>query len=479
VTNQVVHARRSGRSKSRLLRLRQGAHPLESARDRYAPVNGPRLSVTWPLVVLFVAFPLWWYLGVSAFTWPIVAIPMLVALVLRGQTRAPVAMILWLAFLSWMLLSGLQLESVTTIMTFVYRFSLYTAAAVLFLYVYNMPRGGPADSKALRILTLFWMVVVAGGYAGILLPGHSFVPPFDDLLTPWLRNSEFVKELVQPVFAQVQTFLGYPVPRPAAPFTYTNEWGGNIAVLTPVAFAAISTAGRGWWRRLVIVVLIASLVPMAFSLDRGMFVSLAIGIAYVTVRLAMRGHLGALATLLALAVLTMLIAVLTPLGHLVVSSFASTHGQSNATRVSLYQQASAGANASPLFGYGAPKPVVGQVGSPAIGTQGQLWMVLYSHGYPALVFFLGFFLAVLWQTRRARGTAGLWLHSVALVALAQVAVYGWLPVELQVVMVAAALAYRSCWSSPPSQVEQATPHAEAPRDFRQLVGAGQLAGSPP
>ena len=75
-------------------------------------------------------------------------------------------------------------------------------------------------------------------------------------------------------------------------------------------------------------------------------------------------------------------------------------------------------------------PVGGQSGLPAIGTQGQLWMVLYSNGFPAAVFFVGFFAAVLWQTRRARGMAGLWLHTVPLVALPQIVVYGWLPVEL-------------------------------------------------
>jgi hypothetical protein len=72
-------------------------------------------------------------------------------------------------------------------------------------------------------------------------------------------------------------------------------------------------------------------------------------------------------------------------------------------------------------------------------------MILYSNGYPALVLFVLFFLAVLWQTRHVRDTAGLWLHAVPLVALSQLVVYGWLPVELQVVMFAVALAYRRCF----------------------------------
>jgi polysaccharide biosynthesis protein PslJ len=401
--------------------------------------------VTWPLAVLFVAFPVWWVLGVGAFTWIVVPIPMLASLIWGRRGRAPVAFILWFAFTSWVLLSGLQLDSGTRIITFCYRLALYAAAGVLFIYTYNLPRSTALDVKVLRILTAFWMIVVAGGYVGILVGAHTFVPPFDRVLPAGLRHQPFVQELVQPVFAEVQGFLGFPIPRPAAPFTYSNYWGGNMAVLTPVAIAAAVAAGRGARRKFTIAVLVASVVPMVFSLNRGMFLSLSIGILYVSLRLAQRGRLAALASLLGIAAAVILILVATPLGHLIAASFNSTHGHSNSTRLSVSQLAISGARQSPLIGHGAPQPVAGQGGLPAIGTQGQLWMVLYSNGIPATIFFIGFFVAVFWQTRRARGMAGLWLHTVPLVALPQIGVYGWLPVELQVVMVAAALAYRYCW----------------------------------
>ena len=119
----------------------------------------------------------------------------------------------------------------------------------------------------------------------------------------------------------------------------------------------------------------------------------------------------------------------------------------------------------------SPQPIGGQSYQPPIGTQGQLWMVLYSNGVPAAIFFLAFFAAVLWQTRRVRSMAGLWLHTVPLIALPQVVVYGWLPVELQVVMVACALAYRFCRTpvprvdsaslAPDVQTAAMTPPAEA------------------
>ena len=396
---------------------------------------------------MFVGFPIWWLVGISAFIWPIAAVPQVMGLLWRRWARAPVVIFIWFAFVSWVLLSGLQLTSATKITTFCYRLALYAGAGIIFLYVYNLPRDSSLNTKVLRILTFFWVIVVIGGYAGILLGDHTFVPLIDHVLPGALRSQPFVQQLVQPVFAEMQDFLGHSIPRPAAPFAYTNNWGGAVAVLTPVAIAAAASAGRGLRRKLIIAVLIASLVPMVISLNRGMFLSLAVAILYVTLRLSLRGRLGSVISIIVLIVLLAIVVALTPLGHLVTNSFASTHGHSNATRISLYQQAAAGTNASPFFGHGEPEPVTGSVlaGTPAIGTQGQLWMVLYSNGYPAAAFFIAFFVGVLWQTRRARGMVGLLLHTVPLIALVQIPVYGWLPAELQVVMVVAALAYRCCW----------------------------------
>ena len=81
---------------------------------------------------------------------------------------------------------------------------------------------------------------------------------------------------------------------------------------------------------------------MVFSLNRGMFLSLGIGIFYVTFRLALRGRLAALGSLLGLVALAAVILAATPLGHLIAASFSSTHGQSNSTRLP-FLQAIAGA----------------------------------------------------------------------------------------------------------------------------------------
>lgn len=433
-------------------------------------MNSARIKPTWPLTALFSAYPLWWLLGITGFVWLIIAIPMIAVMISRRRSRAPIAFVLWLAFTSWVLLSGVQITTGNQILSASYRFALYLMAAVLFLYVYNLPRSGQSNNRILRILTIFWMIVVAGGYAGIILHGLSITPPIDYVLPHGLRNQPFVQELTQPVFAEVQSFLGFPVPRPAAPFAYTNNWGGMMAILTFVAFASIADTDSRRWRRFVLVVLVLSIVPMAFSLNRGMFLSILAGIMYVAVRLAMRRRFRALGTVVALTAVALVVLTVTPLGSLITGSFSSTHGQSNRTRLELYQKAATGAAASPVFGYGGPKFQPGQTTGAEVGTQGQLWVVLYSDGYPALAFFLGFFLAAMWQTRRAPRNAGLCLHAVPLVALAQIVVYGWLPAELQVIMVVLALSYRMCMR-PEEVASSRIPQVSSGRQFGSTVAA--------
>ena len=301
------------------------------------------------------------------------------------------------------------------------------------------------------------MIVVVGGFLGILVGSHTFTALFEFLLPHGLRTNRSQGTCPAGLRGYARQ-LGQPPLSPArCAFAYSNDWGGNVAVLTPVAIAAAIAAGQGARRKVIVGMLIALVVPMVISLNRGMFISLGIGVVYVAFRLALRGRFASLGSLLGVAALITVILVATPLGHLLAATFTSSnHGHSDTTRISASQMALAGARQSPFFGYGEPTQVKSQGQQPPIGTQGQLWTVLYSNGFPAAIFFVGFLVAVLWQTRRARGMAGLWLHTAPLVALPQIVAYGWLPVELQVVMVTAALAYRYCWR-PMAQPEASAP----------------------
>ena len=97
---------------------------------------------------------------------------------------------------------------------------------------------------------------------------------------------------------------------------------------------------------------------------------------------------------------------------------------------------------SPLLGYGGPRPSEVRENAPDVGTQGQLWMVLFSHGFPAAALFVGWFAYAFARTWRTRSSLGFWCHVTLLIGLLQMPVYGLLPVQIHVLMVAAALALR-------------------------------------
>jgi polysaccharide biosynthesis protein PslJ len=419
-------------------------------RPKAARVGGG-LPAGWPLYALLVGFPVWWLLGLAEFIWMLLAIPMLVSLAMRGDVRAPRGFGIWLLFLGWMLISVTQIDQPSRLLSFSYRAAVYLSVGVVLLYVYNLPRQVPIRSVVMALVA-FWLVVVAGGLLGLLVPQGRLTTPLELLLPPSVANNPFVADMVHPPFAQVHDFVGYPVPRPTAPFVYTNAWGGNIALLTPIAIAAIGVArsnlGRNWIR----LALLVSLVPIVFSLDRGVWISLGAALVYMAVRVAIRGRARALASLIALMAVISALVVFTPLLQLIQDRIDNPH--SNERRASLTVQAARGAMESPVFGRGGPRPSEENTDAPPVGTHGQAWLVLYSHGVPGLVFFLGWLAWAVWSTARAPTGVPLWLHVVVVVGCLQLPFYGLLPAQLHLMMIAAALVWRERDSAQPMAVAQ-------------------------
>jgi polysaccharide biosynthesis protein PslJ len=415
------------------------------------------IGLAWPFWVLFIAFPLWWALGFAPFVWPAVAIPVATALFMRGRSKAPPGFGVWLLFLVWVLASGTQLEDTEQWIFFTYRLTLYLSATLLFLYVFNAPREELASSRITSILTGFWCFAVLGGYLALAFPDGSFTSAAEVLLPSGLVGNPFVYELVHPEFAQVHEFLGYPIPRPTAPFVYTNEWGANLALLTPFVLATLRTVSRPSIRLLLGTMLMASVVPIVVSVNRGLWLSLGLGLSYAAVRLAVRGRVRALQALVGSMVLSGIVILTTPLAGVVSDRLATPH--SNVTRGSLYVEAAENVLDSPLLGFGAPRPSERNPNSPPVGTHGQFWLVLYSHGIPGMVLFVGWLVYAFWQTQRRRSTLHLWMSVVLLIALIQLPYYGMLPVPIHLVMVAAALSWREALAESGSE----------PRTVRTLV----------
>jgi hypothetical protein len=441
-----------------------GAHMTEDPPGRLPSL--PR----WPVLALFIAFPLWWVLGLGNLIWPILAVPMALGLIVRGRVRAPRGFGVWLAFLLWMLVSALAINDLR-IVGWAYRAALYLAATVLFLYVYNAPRRSLPVRTIAVAMAAYWVVVVLGGYLGVLVPDGGFGTPVERLLPDSLAVP-YVRELVHPTFAQVRgTEQGYP-PRTQAPFTYTNEWAANFAMLVPFVFIALAQLRRGWFRLLLLLLLPLSLVPAFLSLNRGLLPSLALGLSYAAVRSTLHGRVRLLAGIVLVAGVVLAVTPALP------KRAEQSGDESNQTRLTLYAETVRRTMDSPLIGFGAPRPSEDPT-NPSAGTQGHLWMVLFSQGLPGLVFFMGWYLWALWRSRTTPSTTRLWTHVTLLTGTVLLPVYDMLPSGLAVFMVAAAVSLREADAEPAPAVGAArTPAAVSASGSPRRAGVpvGERAG---
>jgi polysaccharide biosynthesis protein PslJ len=394
----------------------------------------------WPLLGLLVLFPLWWVLGLSAVIWVLAAIPMLAWLLAHQGLRAPKGLGLWIAFLFWMLLSSTQLDEARRWYAFSYRALLYLSMTVMFLYVYNLPRAAMPARKAVLALTVFWAVVIGFGFLALAIPNLRLATPAAQLLPAGIAANPFVQDLFTARLAQVQDFVGYALPRPAAPFTYTNEWGGAVGLLTPMALAGLGMLRSYLLRNVVRLLLVASLVPIVISSNRGLWVGLGIGLVYAALRVALRGNARALLAIVGFLGVVAAAVTLTPLERYVNDRLANPH--SNERRESLGAQAVQGSLESPVFGHGGPRPSQETPNAPEIGTHGHVYLVLFSQGIPGLAFFFGWWLWALLVS--SRGTTGppLWAHVLLVVGALEFFYYDMMPTQLHLMMVVAALAWR-------------------------------------
>lgn len=394
----------------------------------------------WPVLALFGAFPIWWALGLSSLIWIILAVPMLAWLLARGRVRVPKGFGLWLAFLFWMLLSATQLDEARRWYAFSYRAVLYVSMTIMFVYVYNLPRAAVPARRVVLALTLFWATVICFGFAALAAPDLRLTTPASLLLPASIAANPFVQDLFAARLAQVQTFIGYALPRPAAPFTYTNEWGGAVGLLTPMALAGLGMLRSYLTRNVVRLLLVASLVPIVISANRGLWVGLGAGLVYAAVRVALRGNARSLVAILAFLAVVAALVTLTPLERYVTDRLANQH--SNERRTSLSSQAITGALERPLLGYGGPRESPDLVNAPEIGTHGQVYLVLFSQGVPGLAFFLGWWLWALWISSRGATGPPLWCHVMLLIGMLEFLYYDMMPTQLHLMMVVAAVAWR-------------------------------------
>jgi O-antigen ligase len=399
------------------------------------------LKPGWPIVAVIVGFPLWWVLGLSQFVWQLAAIPMMVTLVRSRYLRVPTGFGVWLLFLAWVVISATTLDGSTErFVSYGYRALGWFTATVWFVYVYNLRSGTFTLRRATRLFFAFWVMVVIGGFAGLLVGDREFSTIAERVVPQFVLSNELGADLFKLHFAQTQDFLGFPVPRPAAPFIFTNEWAAALVYLSPFVPLMWRRVGR-FGASLMPTVTGLALVPIVISLNRGLWLSIVVAAVYVAARRTWAGDPRVLLTTVVMIVLVGVAVVVTPLNSFVAGRASSDH--SNEARASLYAAVIEDVADSPLLGYGAPLSNERNPLRPAVGTHGQFWSVLFSYGIPGAVLFTWFMGRMAWRTGRGDLSGDrLWLHLVPVMVLVAMWFYQIEAAQLHVIFVALALALR-------------------------------------
>ena len=358
-----------------------------------------------------MGFPLWWALGLSNFVFILAAVPMGLILLRRRPTFVPEGFSAWMLFLVWVFAGAAllwadapgtqQVEGTATLLTYGLRTAWYVACTIVLLYVLNLREDELPTRRVARLLAFLFVVAVVGGFAGVLWPSFDFTSPVEMLLPG--SQQGWVRDLVHPSLSGSSEFLGFEVPRPSAPFTYSNSWGNNLALLLPFFLYAWMGRENGWRRWFAVPVLLLAVVPTVYSLNRALWVGLAIAAVYAAARMALQRRYGPVLALAGFSLVLGVIVLLSPLGDLVQARIDTPHSNERRTELAT-TVLEVTADGSPVAGYGNTRSISGTFGSiaggdtpqcddcapPPLGTQGLLWRLLVTTGFLGTLFYLWF-----------------------------------------------------------------------------------------
>lgn len=433
----------------------------EVVRGRPSPARTLRLPPSWPITFLLVGFPVLWALGLAAFATQILAIPMAIELIRRRRVKVPTGFGIWLVFLVTSLLGLFVLgvnppdtvpnSFVVRLIGYAVRESSYLAITIVFLYVGNLTEKELPEKRVIGQLAFFFVTVTLGGMLGLLWPNVSFTSVVELFVPDSIRIVPYVSRLVHPAFSQLQEFGGDLLPRPSAPFAYTNTWGSQLSLLGIWFCVAWLTRFSRTQRTLGLVVGVAAVIALVYSLNRGVWLGVVLGIVFVVVLLAIRGRFVPLVGLLIAVAIGAQLFLHSPLKQ--VFQTRADNGVSNDIRVFTTKRAFELGGESPLIGFGTTRSAIGSqtsitvgrtptcptCGNVSIGINGSFFTLLVTTGYAGMLLFFGFWAQQAWQSRRDRSLIGV---ACVLTLLTAVFYSFFYTIELTVPFIALALMWR-------------------------------------
>lgn len=478
-----------------------------------APGGGRRISgawltrhPAWPVTLLLVGYPLWWALGIADLMWIAVAVPMVSRMIAWRSHRSrplrlPPGFAIWVLFLIWTAISLTMIKTTAPgtipspvsnrLVSYADRTASYLAVTVLLLYIGNLTESELSRRKLASLLGLLAIYAVVLGVAGIILPTLQFNSPLLLVIPHSLQSNTLIQAQMHPALTQVQDVFGTATGqgRPKAPFDFTNDWGDCLTITLPWLLIACLTAGtRRWLRVLAWTTLVLAIVALVYSLNRGAWIGTGFAVLYLAIRLAARGRIAVLGGLVALMALLVIVGVVSPLGSVI--SLRLQNGKSDSTRSSLFALSIKDGLASPVLGYGDTRQQIGSAlsiavgptpdcptcGQAAVGSSGQLSLILICTGFVGALLFFGFFAFGAWRYWRDPTPYGLVGVLVLLLSFIYMFTYDAVPAPLGITMIAYALLWRNEVHRRLEQADRRSAQIPRPRRFasRAIKAAGTM-----
>lgn len=421
--------------------------------------RGRKLPAHWPLSLTLLGFPLWWAFGLSVIVPMAMAVVMADQLLRKRRLVLPSGFTLWVLFLAWLALGALVLFAdapgaepgggPSRLLVFGYRVAWYLTATVVLVWISNLRESELPSRWLYQLLGYMFVVTTFGGLLGVVMPHLEFTSPMEMVLPHGLRGNSLVQSIVHPAVADIQNVLGRPEARPKAPFPFANTWGSNLSLTLPFFLVAWFWQGRRWQRYAAPLVLLVATIPIVYSLNRGLWASLALGVVGVVLLQVRKGRPGPiLITLVALVVVTVGFFA-SPLGTVFQERLAHQHSNDRRSEL-ISRTVSSAFEGSPVVGFGSTRDVQGSFASiagaatpdcsacgvPPLGTQGHIWGVIFSEGLVGAFLFLAFFVVAALRTWRCRTTTETLCAFVLAFFFLQLLVYDTLGLPLMTVMIA-------------------------------------------
>lgn len=433
------------------------------ALSRPQPAVAP---AAWPIAVLLLGYPLWWILGIASIIPILLAVPMVVQIArTRREILVPRGTGWLLLFLVWVVASGFALGADAPwavpgggperMFIFLYRLAWYLTCIVAMIWICNARERVLPSLRVARLLGWMFVVTVAGGLLGMFAPKFEFTSALEAILPSSLAQNAYVHSLIHPAAANLSTFLGREEYRPIAPFDFANTWGANLSMLLPFFIMTWFGNQAGWRRKVGPIILLLSAAPIVYSLNRGLWACLGVGAAAFLIWLAIRGRILFLLVAVASTILAAALFFLSPLAALTGERLDAPHSNDRRGEL-LTLTVESTIEGSPIVGFGNTRDVQGSFGSiaggsradcpacavPPLGTQGQLWLVIFSQGIVGAFFFLMFFLTQMRSHWRSRTPLEFSLVLLLVFFFIQMFIYDTLGLPLLTLMVAIGLAWR-------------------------------------